>query len=124
MRILSFIYRVISNFAFMVMIYLSLNFIEKYQNRAILAMVVLSYAAMRAVSGLRSFYFFSRIERLEIEARKLLAVFEAAGGSSGTRKAMIAEVSQLRRDGEIKSYIDLFFLAAIVLLCVAKIVTS
>jgi len=33
-------------------------------------------------------------------------------------------VAQLRRDGEIKSYIDLFFLAAIVLLCVAKIVTN
>jgi hypothetical protein len=124
MRILSFIYRIISNFAFLAVVYLGLNFIEKYPNRAILAMVMLAYAAMRAVSGLRSFYFFSRIERLEIEARKLLSVFEAAGGSSGTRKPLITEVSQLRRDGEIKSYIDLFFLAAIVLFCVAKIVTD
>jgi hypothetical protein len=124
MRILSFIYRIISNFAFLAVVYLGLNFIEKYPNRAILGMVVLAYATMRAVSGLRSFYFFSRIERLEIEARKLLSVFEAAGGSSGARKAMITEVSQLRRDGEIKSYIDLFFLAAIVLFCVAKIVTD
>jgi len=124
MRILSFIYRVISNFAFLALVFLSLNFIEKYPNRAILAMVVLGYAAMRAVSGLRSFYFFNRIERLEIESRKLLSVFEAAGGASGSRKQMIAEVSQLRRDGEIKSYIDLFFLAAIVLLCVGKIVTD
>jgi hypothetical protein len=124
MRILSFTYRFISNFAFLAVVYLGLNFIEKYPNRAILAMVMLAYAAMRAVSGLRSFYFFSRIERLEIEARKLLSVFEAAGGSSGTRKPLITEVSQLRRDGEIKSYIDLFFLAAVVLLCVAKIVTD
>jgi hypothetical protein len=124
MRILSFIYRFISNFAFLALIYLSLNFIEKYPNRAILAMVVLAYAAMRAVSGLRSFYFFNRIERLEIEARKLLSVFEAAGGTSGARKQMIGEVSQLRRDGEIKSYIDLFFLAAIVLFCVGKIVSG
>jgi len=30
----------------------------------------------------------------------------------------------LRRDGEIKSYIDLFFLAAVVLFCVAKIFGS
>jgi hypothetical protein len=30
----------------------------------------------------------------------------------------------MRRDGEVKSYIDLFFLAAVVLLCVAKIVTD
>jgi hypothetical protein len=124
MRILSFTYRFISNFAFLAVVYLGLNFIEKYPNRAILAMVMLAYAAMRAVSGLRSFYFFSRIERLEIEARKLLSVFEAAGGSSGARKPLITEVSQLRRDGEIKSYIDLFFLAAVVLLCVAKIVTD
>jgi hypothetical protein len=124
MRILSFIYRFISNFAFLAMIYLSLNFIEKYPNRAILAMVVLAYATLRAVSGLRSFYFFNRIERLEIEARKLLSVFEAAGGISGSRKQMIAEVSQLRRDGEMKSYIDLFFLAAIVLFCVGRIVSG
>jgi hypothetical protein len=124
MRILSFIYRFISNFVFLAVVYLGLNFIEKYPNRAILASVVLAYATMRAVSGLRSFYFFSRIERLEIEVRKLLSVFEAAGGSAGSRKPMITEVSQLRRDGEIKSYIDLFFLAAVVLFCVAKIVTD
>jgi hypothetical protein len=37
---------------------------------------------------------------------------------------MITEVSQLRRDDEVKSYIDLFFLAAVVLLCAAKIVTD
>jgi hypothetical protein len=33
-------------------------------------------------------------------------------------------VTVLRRDGEVKSYIDLFFLAAVVLLCVTKIVAS
>lgn len=124
MRILSFIYRFISNFAFLAVVYLSLNFIEKYPNRAVLAMVVLIYAAMRAVSGLRSFYFFNRIERLEIEARRLLSIIEAAGGGSIARKQTVTEVSLLRRDGEIKSYIDLFFLAAVVLLCVAKIVTN
>ena len=124
MRMLSYIYRFVSNFAFLALVYLSLNFIEKYPNRAILAIVVLAYAAMRAVSALRSFYFFNRIERLEIEARKLVSVFEAAGGAGGTRKQMITEVSLLRRDGEVKANIDLFFLAVVVLVCVAKIVTN
>jgi hypothetical protein len=34
----------------------------------------------------------------------------------------VSDVTLARRDGEIKSYIDLFFLAAVVLLCVAKII--
>jgi hypothetical protein len=124
MRILSIIYRVFSNFAFLAVVYLSLNFIEKYPNRAILAIVVLAYAAMRAVSSLRSFFFFNRIERLEIEARRLMAIIESAGGGSSVRKQMVAEVSVLRRDGEVKAYIDLFFLAVVVLVCVSKIVTN
>jgi hypothetical protein len=124
MRILSFTYRFLSNFAFLAVVYLSLNFIEKYPNRAILAIVVLAYAAMRAVSGLRSFVFFNRIERLEIEARRLMSIIESAGGGSSVRKQIVIDVDLLRRDGEIKSYIDLFFLAAVVLLCVAKIVTD
>ena len=124
MRILSLVYRVVSNFAFLAVVYLSLNFIEKYPNRAILAIVVLAYAAMRAVSSLRSFFFFNRIERLEIEARRLMAIIESAGGGSNVRKQMVADVSVLRRDGEVKAYIDLFFLAVVVLVCVAKIVTN
>ena len=124
MRILSIVYRVVSNFAFLAVVYLSLNFIEKYPNRAILAIVVLAYAAMRAVSSLRSFFFFNRIERLEIEARRLMAIIESAGGGSNVRKQMVADVSVLRRDGEVKAYIDLFFLAVVVLVCVAKIVTN
>ena len=124
MRILSIVYRVVSNFAFLAVVYLSLNFIEKYPNRAILAIVVLAYAAMRAVSGLRLFVFFNRIERLEIEARRLMSIIESAGGGSTVRKQMVTDVSGLRRDAEIKSYIDLFFLAVVVLVCVAKIVTN
>ena len=124
MRILSIVYRVFSNFAFLAVVYLSLNFIEKYPNRAILAIVVLAYAAMRAVSSLRSFFFFNRIERLEIEARRLMAIIESAGGGSNVRKQMVTDVSVLRRDAEVKAYIDLFFLAVVVLVCVAKIVTN
>jgi len=124
MRILSIVYRVVSNFAFLAVVYLSLNFIEKYPNRAILAIVVLAYAAMRAISSLRSFFFFNRIERLEIEARRLMAIIESAGGGSNVRKQMVTDVSVLRRDAEVKAYIDLFFLAIVVLVCVAKIVTN
>src|SRR5215475_6051909 len=124
MRILSYVYRFITNFAFLAAVYVSLNYIEKYNNRAILAILVLVYAAMRAASALRSFYFFQRIERLEIEARRIIALITEGGAQSPLKKQTVNDVTLLRRDGEIKSYIDLFFLAAVVLLCVSKIVTD
>jgi hypothetical protein len=104
------------------MVYLSLNYIEKYNNRAILAMAILLYAGMRAATALRSFYFFQRIEKLEIESRRVIALVTQGGAMSPIKAKTVADVTLLRRDGEIKSYIDLFFLAAVVLLCVAKIV--
>jgi hypothetical protein len=122
MRLLSFVYRFISNFAFLAVVYFSLNFMEKYQNRAILAILVLVYTAMRAVSTLRSFYFFQKIERLEVEARRMIA--SNAENVTPSRKQAVSDVSGLRRDAEMKAYMDLFFLACIVLLCVAKIVTE
>jgi hypothetical protein len=67
MRFLSYAYRFSSNFVFLALVYYSLNFLEKYQQRAIVAILVLVYASMRAASALRSFYFFQRIERLELE---------------------------------------------------------
>jgi len=124
MRLLSFVYRFITNFSFLAAIYVSLNYIEKYNNRAILAILVLVYAGLRAASALRSFYFFQRIERLEVEGRRVLALFTEGGAQSPLKKQTIADVTLLRRDGEVKSYIDLFFLAAVVVLCVAKIVTD
>ena len=124
MRLLGFVYRFVTNFAFLATVYLSLNYIEKYNNRAILAFAILIYAGMRAAIALRSFYFFQRIERLEVEARRLVALFAQQGAQSPMRKETIADVTLLRRDGEVKSYIDLFFLAAVVLLCVTKIVAS
>ena len=124
MRLLGFAYRFITNFAFLAAVYVSLNYIDKYNNRAILAILVLIYAGMRAASALRSFYFFQRIERLEVEARRVIALLTEGGAQSPLKKQTVADVAMLRRDGEIKSYIDLFFLAAVVLLCVAKIVTD
>lgn len=123
MRFLAIVYRIVSNFALLAATYLSLNYIENYQNRAVLAMTILVYAGMRSATVLRSFQFFSRIERLEIEVRRILrALGEVAAGT--TSKQVVDEVSVVRQDGEKKAYIDLFFLAAIVILCAAKIVTA
>jgi hypothetical protein len=124
MRVLSFVYRFISNFAFLSVVYFSLNFMEKYQNRAILAILVLVYTAMRAASTLRLFYFFQKIERLEVETRRLMASAADSAGISASRRQAVSDVGGLRRDAEMKAYMDLFFLACIVLLCVAKIVTE
>ena len=124
MKFLSHAYRFTSNFVFLALVYYSLNFIEKYQQRAILAILVLVYSAMRAASALRSFYFFQRIERLELEARRLAGLTGDGPASAASRKQIVNDVGVLRRDGEMKSYIDLLFLALVVLLCVSKIVTD
>jgi hypothetical protein len=124
MKLLSHAYRFLSNFVFLAMVYYSLNFIEKYQQRAILAIMVLAYAAMRAASALRSFYFFQRIERLELEARRLAGVVGEGPTALTSRKQVVVDVSVLRRAGEINAYIDLLFLAMVVMLCVSKIVTN
>jgi len=121
MVFLSFVYRFMTNFAFMAMVYFSLNFMEKYQNRAIIAILVLVYAGMRAASTLRAFYFFQKIEKLEAETKRLQAPINDGSGATNARKQVVADVGRLRRDGELKSYMDLFFLALIVLLCVANI---
>ena len=124
MKILSHAYRFISNFLFLALVYYSLNFVEKYQQRAVLAILVLVYAAMRAATALRSFYFFQRIERLEFETRRLVGILGEGPAASTQRKQVISDVTMLRRVGEINAYIDLLFLAMIVLLCVSKIVTN
>lgn len=124
MKLLGYVYRFLSNFAFLALVYYSLNFLEKYQHRAIIAILVLVYASMRAVSALRSFHFFQKIERLELEARRLLGLVGEGPAASASRKQIVSEVAALRRDGEVKSYVDLFFLAMVMVLCVAKIVTN
>jgi hypothetical protein len=70
MKFLGYAYRFLSNFIFLALVYYSLNFMERYQQRAVVAILVLVYALMRAATAL-SFYFFQRIERLELEARRL-----------------------------------------------------
>jgi hypothetical protein len=124
MTFLSYAYRFFSNFIFLALVYYSLNFMEKYQQRAIVAILVLVYAAMHAISALRSFYFFQRIERLELEARRLAGLTSDGPSASSARRQIIGDVGTLRHAGEMKSYIDLLFLALVVLLCVSKIVTD
>jgi hypothetical protein len=124
MKLLSYAYRFASNFLFLTLVYYSLNFLEQYNQRAIVAIMVLIYSGMRAFSALRSFYFYQRVERLEGEARRLAAMAEEGPSAASQRKLVISEVASLRQAGEMKAYIDLFFLALIVLLCVSKIVGS
>jgi hypothetical protein len=124
MKILSYAYRVISNFLFLAVVYYSLNFMEKYPQRAVLAILVLVYAGTRAATALRSFYFFQRIERLELEARRLAGVSGEGPAASNARRHIVTDVSVLRRAGEMNAYIDLLFLAMVVLLCISKIVTQ
>jgi hypothetical protein len=124
MRLLGFAYRFISNFFFLAMVYYSLNFMDRYSQRATLAILVLVYSVMRAMSSFHSFFFFQRIERLEVEARRLVGMTGDGPAATVARKQVIGDVASLRRDGEMKSYIDLLFLALIVLLCISKIVTD
>jgi hypothetical protein len=124
MKFLSYAYRFASNFLFLIFVYYSLNFLDKYNQRAIVALMVLVYSAMRAASALRSFYFYQRIERLEGETRRLAAAAGEGHSASSQRKLIVNEVAGLRHAGEMKSYIDLLFLGLIVLLCISKIVTN
>lgn len=121
MTVLSYIYRFVANFIFLAMVYFSLNFLEKYEQRATVAILVLVYVIMRTLSTLRSFYFYQCIERLEIEARRLAGLVK---GIDNPRRPLIVEVSELRRYGEIIAYMDLLFLCLIVLLCLAKIIRA
>ena len=124
MTFLSYAYRFVSNFVFLALVYFSLNFLDKYEQRVVVSILVLVYAAMHAASALRSVYFFQRIERLEIEARRLSLAAAEGPNAAAARRQIVTDVSALRHAGEIKSYIDLLFLALVILLCVAKIVTN
>src|SRR5260370_24085068 len=108
MKFLGHAYRFISNFVFLAMVYYSLNFMDKYPQRAVVALLVLVYAAMRAATTLRSFYFFQRIERLELEARRLAGLAGEGPAASASRRQIVVDVGTLRRGGEINAYIDLF----------------
>jgi hypothetical protein len=124
MKFLGYAYRFVSNFVFLAAVYYSLNLLEKYPQRAVLAVLILVYAAMHAFSALRAFHFFQRIERLEGETRRLAGLAAEGPSAAASRKQIVSDVAELRYAGEMKSYIDLLFLALVILLCIAKIVTN
>jgi hypothetical protein len=124
MTFLGYAYRFASNFVFLAAVYYSLNLLEKYPQRAVLAILILVYAGMHAASALRSFHFLQRIERLEGEARRLAGIAAEGPNAIASRKQIVGDVAALRHAGEMKSYIDLLFLALVILLCIAKIVTN
>ena len=122
MTFLGYAYRFVSNFVFLALVYYSLNLIEKYPQRVMLAVMVLIYAGMHSASALRSFYFFQRIERLEAEAKR--TGWRPWPPKAPVQRRRVGEVAELRHAGELKAYIDLLFLALVILLCIAKIVTN
>ena len=87
MLFLSYAYRFLSNFVFLALVYFALNFLDKYQHRVVVAILVLVYAGMHAASALRSFHFFQRIERLEGEARRLAAALGRGTQCDGRAQA-------------------------------------
>ena len=60
----------------------------------------------------------------EFRARAVWCDRTAPQAAAASRKHIVNDVGVLRRDGEVKSYIDLLFLALVVVLCVSKIVTD
>ena len=60
----------------------------------------------------------------EGETRRLISMMGDGPAASASRRQIISDVSGLRRAGEMNTYIDLLFLALIVLLCISKIVTE
>jgi hypothetical protein len=89
MKFLGYAYRFVSNFVFLALVYYSLNLIEKYPQRVMLAVLILVYAGMHSASALRSFYFFQRIERLEGEARRLAAMAAEGPSAAASRKQIV-----------------------------------
>ena len=124
MKFLGYAYRFISNFVFLALVFYGLNAIDKYGPRAVVAVLFLIYASMHSATALRSFFFFQRIERLEGEAKRLASIAAEGPSAAASRRQIVADVAELRHAGEMKAYIDLLFLALVVLLCIAKIVTN
>ncbi len=124
MTLLSLLYRFISNFVLLMLAYYSLNALENYQQRSILALLILIYVLTRAISAWRSFSFFQSIERLENESRRIGSLLGLRADQSLIKRQIINDVTEKRRHGELKAYIDLLFMTLVVVLSVTKIVSE
>ena len=122
MKFLGYAFRFATNFALLAMVYFSLNYMEKYEHRVVVAALILAFAVMRTISVFRSFYFFQKIERLETETKRLAGLIAGGPGEASLRRTVFVEVEDLRRSSEMLAYIDLLFLTLIILLCISKIV--
>jgi hypothetical protein len=119
MIILVYCYRFISNFLLLALVYFTLNLLERYEQRTLVAVLVIIYASMRIALALRSFHFRRCLERLEAEARRL-----ATPVDSVNRREIVNEVASLRRANESQAYMELMFFSLILVLCCTKIVTG
>jgi hypothetical protein len=122
MRYLSYLYRFTLNFALLVAVYYSLNFVEKYEQRTMLAVLVMFYAILMCVSAASTIHSFQNVERLEREAGRLIQAIDAA--ASLARFSVISNVTEFREASEKRSYIDLLIHILIAVLCISKIVTG
>ncbi len=113
MMFLSYAYRFVSNFVFLALVYFSLNFLEKYQQRAMVAILVLVYAGDACGIGAAVVLFLPAHRAAGDRGAAAVAAAGEGPNSAAARKQIVTDVSALRHAGEIKSYIDLLFLALV-----------
>jgi len=121
MLVLNVTYKFLSRFVFLAFIYSALNAIGNYQERAVVASLALLYSAARFVSAIRTLGSFRKIERFEMEA-KAAASFDPAKGLA--LRNIIRDVSDIRREGELRGWIELLFQGIVMALCISKLLIS
>lgn len=119
MILATYIYRTGTNFLLLTATHLSLNRLDQYAHRATLAATILSYAAMRFLTALRSLSFLRKIEQLEHECRHSEHVVRRR--TKFSRPQLLAMVRSTRKSSETIAYIDCLFLAFVIVLCLSKV---
>lgn len=122
MVLVSYVYHFMVNFMLLATAYFGLSLLTRYDQRAILAVMILVYALLRTVSVLRSFGFMHRVERLEHELRRFMSAITTT--DTVARRQLVSDIALSRRHGELKAYIDLLFLCLVALLCLARILIT
>ncbi|TAK49179.1 MAG: hypothetical protein EPO23_04875 [Xanthobacteraceae bacterium] len=122
MALFSYIYHFFVNFMLLATAYFGLSLLGQYDQRAMLAIMILIYALLRTVSVLRSFSFMHRVERLEHELHRFMSAI--ATTDTVGRRQLVSDVALSRHHGELKAYIDLLFLSLVALLCLARIIMT
>jgi hypothetical protein len=113
------IQRVLSNFLLLTFVYLSLNWIEHFQERASLSLGVLVYASARMLSAFRSLHFLRQIERLEMQVFRTTEILRSFDPIRGKAPEPLGRD---RNGREAKSYVDLMFLGFVFSICLVKII--